>query len=349
MSKYNSHHLLHLRRIVKVQNLPLALRSRESSAEASTGSDSNGSISTSNGRRRRRKRQPSGTDDEPPNLHLLACPTSMCPPEVVLQAISTVLAAADDKSQCRLSTTLVPKVPPMSYDEAAQWSLEYWPCVYRRMNPYGPQPAAIEKAEAQLHRNDASIYMAYARKVAEAGKKAGLGLQIGAVVAERSWGTLSIVAAAADARCHLAAGYQTSNPLEHPVMRVIGMVAQQRRIMVRGYDTDPQNPGDEALTSIEAEIIQQSELKPSGYLCVDLEIFLTHEPCVMCSMALLHSRFGKVIIGHRMPKTGGLTADKDLGLNYGLFWRPELNWKFLAWEWQDEHGKDLMIDDTTHA
>ena len=274
----------------------------------------------------------------------------MCPPETVIQALGEVLGTVESGLKPRLSKIHVPKMPPSSYEEAAQWSLEYWPSVYRKMNPYGPQPAAIEKAEAQIQRNNVASFMAYARKVAEEGERAGIGLDIGAVIAERSWDTLRIVAAAGDARYHAESRQQGANPLEHAVMRVIGMIAKQRRIMLRGRDTDPQNAADEPLTSIETDTILKSELKPSGYLCVDLEIFLTHEPCVMCSMALLHSRFGRVFFGHRMLKTGGLTADKEeAGLGYGLFWRPELNWKFLTWQWVDEHGKEQVIDDDTHA
>jgi tRNA-specific adenosine deaminase 3 len=73
-----------------------------------------------------------------------------------------------------------------------------------------------------------------------------------------------------------------------------------------------------------------------GYLCHDLEFYCTHEPCVMCSMAIVHSRFGRVIFKHRMPDTGGLCADGKLG--HGLFWRKELNWTLLAWQWAHSSG-----------
>lgn len=77
----------------------------------------------------------------------------------------------------------------------------------------------------------------------------------------------------------------------------------------------------------------------AGYLCHELEIYCTHEPCVMCSMAILHSRFGKTVFQNRMPKTGGMCADGELG--HGLFWRKELNWTLLAWQWipQRDDGK----------
>lgn len=77
----------------------------------------------------------------------------------------------------------------------------------------------------------------------------------------------------------------------------------------------------------------------AGYLCLDLEIYSTHEPCVMCSMAIVHSRFGRAVFRHRMSRTGGLCADGGLG--HGLFWRKELNWTLLAWHLRvgDEQGE----------
>ncbi|KUJ08543.1 cytidine deaminase-like protein [Mollisia scopiformis] len=79
----------------------------------------------------------------------------------------------------------------------------------------------------------------------------------------------------------------------------------------------------------------------NGYLCHDLEIYCTHEPCVMCSMAIVHSRFGRVVFENRMKKTGGMCADGELG--HGLAWRKELNWTLLAWQWQraqqDDYGE----------
>lgn len=51
----------------------------------------------------------------------------------------------------------------------------------------------------------------------------------------------------------------------------------------------------------------------------------------MCSMAMIHSRFTRVVFERRMHNTGALTAEGLLG--YGLFWRKELNWTMLAWQW----------------
>ncbi|KAG6336756.1 hypothetical protein ID866_2325 [Astraeus odoratus] len=41
------------------------------------------------------------------------------------------------------------------------------------------------------------------------------------------------------------------------------------------------------------------------YLLTGLTLFITHEPCIMCTMALLHSRVKEVFYLRPMPRTGG--------------------------------------------
>ncbi|KAJ6096707.1 hypothetical protein N7486_007453 [Penicillium sp. IBT 16267x] len=108
-----------------------------------------------------------------------------------------------------------------------------------------------------------------------------------------------------------------------------------------------------------------------GYLCTDLDIYISHEPCLCCSMGLLLSRFRAVIFPRsgRM-KSGGLASepivaptpdpwyddDNETGdtgeksgkgvderLYYGLHWRKELNWHALGFEfveYEDEESQD---------
>jgi len=53
------------------------------------------------------------------------------------------------------------------------------------------------------------------------------------------------------------------------------------------------------------------------------------------------------VFDKRMRKTGGITADED-GLGCGLWWRKELNWTMLAWQYacndeSSENAADLEL------
>jgi tRNA(adenine34) deaminase len=56
-----------------------------------------------------------------------------------------------------------------------------------------------------------------------------------------------------------------------------------------------------------------------NYRLPDCELYVTLEPCAMCSMALLHARFKRVVFGAFDPKTGAA------GSVLNLFADPRLN------------------------
>jgi len=106
----------------------------------------------------------------------------------------------------------------------------------------------------------------------------------------------------------------TGNLLCHSVSRVIDAVAAIDRVNGRVI------PG-----------------QAPPYLLSGLSLFTTHEPCLMCSMSLLHSRIAVVYYVRQSLHAGGL------GSVYKVHEDKGLNHKFEAWQWLGEQGS--TIDD----
>ncbi|KAL9026305.1 MAG: hypothetical protein Q9196_005009, partial [Gyalolechia fulgens] len=348
--------LQHLRRIVKTEHLPPQLRQDiicsgsskselVSSKPAEIAPPTNDDAGDS---------QDCSTEDNQHRLHLLISSTTSIP----FSTLSSFLASLFAAQIPAIHTIPVPRYPPTSSLQAQEWSDRYWPTVYNKHNPFGPQPSTIAKAEADMA-SRLGHWMSLAMEAGNQSEKTGIGLGVGAVVVEKG----KSVALAGDGRWAGGKFEGAGNPMAHAVMRVIGLVARKRRdlmaqksafatgeagqTVVADTETrDGDNVLDKPTTDAEREVYEGESIEAGGYLCLNMDIYLTHEPCVMCSMAILHSRFGRVVFGEQMGRTGGMCAEVDdgdiegnemrRGLGYGLFWRQELNWRFLAWQWQDE-------------
>jgi tRNA-specific adenosine deaminase 3 len=234
-------------------------------------------------------------------------------------------------------TIPVPLLAPTSQGQGMLWTSRYWRTTYNKNHSFGPHPHLLLKAGEEI-REDAAKWMALATGVAHEASTTGCGEKVGVVVVERRSGIARPLAVAGDARWLDWPRVGSGNVTAHPALRAIAMVAEGLRL--KEELDQPSQVTDELkifqnqpLGKLEKEYGRPSEGN-DGYLCHNLEIYCTHEPCVMCSMAIVHSRFGKVVFGQRMSKTGGLCADGNLG--HGLFWRKELNWTLHAWQWESD-------------
>lgn len=347
--------LHHLRRFVKPENLPSYLKDIFSTSTTSSNTNHKVEIATpkeqvEDGDRsltEQAQQQALSTGTKEATLYFLICSESQLPSGCALESFVGLdqIKHGDLKSGFR--TILVPILPPSSVDQARRWSEDYWPTVYKKSNPFGPHPSLVYHAESELH-DSAERWMELAERAGMEVSVAAIGEPIGAVIVDRTQEQgPSVVAVAGDARWHGVeeqSGNRSGNVLAHAVMRAIGMVANRRRMLLeQALDVDVDSGASKfhPLTPTEAGAYSRGSLPAGGYLCFGLEIYVTHEPCAMCSMAILHSRFGRIVFGERLPLTGGIAVDPiKTGshrygvLNYGLFWRPELNWKLLGWQWQ---------------
>lgn len=187
-------------------------------------------------------------------------------------------------------------------------------------------------------------------------------------------------------------------PESHATMRAIEMVASQLRAAAATTEHEPSSTGKPPtltppLTPLESTYYNTSHRSGSGsgsapdaasvpgYLCTNLDLYLTHEPCLSCSMGILLSRFRSVVFARkgRLPSGGlvseevpgsssssadkretashsdaetqqdGRNEEKSTGQDqrnyYGLHWRKELNWRALCFEFVEDHDPDIDDND----
>ena len=114
----------------------------------------------------------------------------------------------------------------------------------------------------------------------------------GAVIVDSATNSIKAVASVKSIEKH---------PLKHTVMVAIDLVARSQ--------------GGGAWYTYQSDKSLDSGGRP--YLCTDFDVYLTDEPCIMCCMALLHSR-AKCIFFSRPASGGGLVTAARLHTLSGL-------------------------------
>jgi tRNA-specific adenosine deaminase 3 len=123
----------------------------------------------------------------------------------------------------------------------------------------------------------------------------------------------------------------TGHPLRHAAMNLIRNVADWRaKTSPADLLPDPSKPA----TSPSNGSLEISDTSSNGanYLLTGLTLFITHEPCIMCSMALLHSRVKEVFYIVPMPQTGGCGGSACLPALKGV------NHRYSIAQWRSREG-----------
>lgn len=200
------------------------------------------------------------------------------------------------------ATVAVSKFPPLTPTQLSDWR-ELWPLSWRV-----PQQRRVEMSSAEVQACE---------KVMDSmlDSAALMATSPNLPVTAIAWNpaTRTEVARASDHR------NSSGHPLKHAIMELVAAVAAYE-VMRRHED-----PTSEA-----------------QYLCSNLYVFVTHEPCTMCCMALLHSRVAKVFYAQKMSLTGGFES------SYGIHWRSELNHRFVVFAgWKAEKAR--YVDDKVYV
>lgn len=107
--------------------------------------------------------------------------------------------------------------------------------------------------------------------------------------------------------------------LAHAVMNCVSNIAEPH-----GVSAGRRKSGCETV-STNNNNSNRASLPPDQYLCTGLDCYVSREPCVMCAMALVHSRIGRVIyLCENEDEVGGLSEAV-------IHREPALNHRFHAY------------------
>ncbi|KAI7832918.1 cytidine deaminase-like protein [Kickxella alabastrina] len=185
----------------------------------------------------------------------------------------------------------VPVKPPYTKEQFDEWKL-IWPVSFR----------PLTKLRIELEDEDRRFIVKCLEEIKD---------EKMVVMAKHS----EVIARARD-------GTAGGHPLKHAAMCCIALVAdmevERRRAGVLVPLKRPASPLPQ-----DAEEREKSP-QAMGYLCEGMDVFSTKEPCVMCCMALVHSRIGRLFFLEE-SKSGGISY-------YSMHSLKALNHHFIAYK-----------------
>jgi tRNA(adenine34) deaminase len=115
------------------------------------------------------------------------------------------------------------------------------------------------------------------------------------------------------------------------------VVVRDGAIIGRGYNQPI--AGSDPTAHAEIMAMRDAGKNLGNYRLADCDLYVTLEPCVMCSGAIMHARIRRVIYGARDPKTGACGSAIDLFAQTQLNHHAEVNGGMLA-----DEAVDLLQD-----
>ncbi|XP_052767346.1 probable inactive tRNA-specific adenosine deaminase-like protein 3 [Mya arenaria] len=176
--------------------------------------------------------------------------------------------------------------------------------------------------------NTISNYMKEAIKMAKMAKISNQ-LPVGALLVDPVRG--HIVAQAYDMRgCH---------PLQHCTMVAVDMVARSQGGGMWEYSHDSDFQWTQSDIRDNTSSTDATDKTTGPYLCTGYHMYITREPCVMCAMALVHSRVERVYYGSSDPEGG-------LGTRHKVHVQPGLNHHYSVFKGVLDAECDQLYEET---
>nr|XP_057937229.1 probable inactive tRNA-specific adenosine deaminase-like protein 3 [Doryrhamphus excisus] len=208
----------------------------------------------------------------------------------------------------------VPARPPLTRPQF-ELASKHWPTSFHEDKHLtdamrGDFFSSAQKAKMQS-------YMTHAVAAAKKGKVLGMEA-VGAVVVNPL--TETIIAVGHDCR--------RKHPLHHAVMVCIDIVAHMQGGGCYSFDEYPacsSTSSGPVSTPVSPSCLYTEGTTQQPYICTGYDLYVTREPCVMCVMALVHSRIGRVFYGTAF-------SDGALGSKFKIHTQKDLNHHFEVYK-----------------
>ena len=221
------------------------------------------------------------------------------------------VAAAVARHALRPERVHVPAETPPDRVAAAEWG-QHWPLNVTSCPARAAADAdAVSDAAAAAMRAGIAAAMRHAAQAAAEGGRCN-----GAVIVDPATG--DVVAAGRDASLPRPGGFAGwrgggagAHPLRHAVMAALDEAARRDLATYRAPTTA--QAASELLGLDAAGVKRKHEesaaaAAPRPYLCTGWDCYVVHEPCLMCAMALVHSRVRRVVYARPDAAAGALES-----------------------------------------
>ncbi|CAG8544292.1 22069_t:CDS:2, partial [Dentiscutata erythropus] len=264
-------------------------------------------------------------------LNVLICLTA----SITLDNLKLLIKQHDLESILSLRIYQISKYPPITRAQFEEWN-RLWPINFRE-DPR--RDSRFSPKEIEMLRN----HMINAIKLADIARSKGE-IPVGCVIVDPK--RTEIICESHDTRT------SSNHPLKHAVLNCINKVALFEKAKLKSMSdslTSKKRKADKLDDQLASSnctppgsslnTLEDRENSAGVYLCKGYDIFVTHEPCITCSMALVHSRIGRVFYGRSNTVSGGL------GSCYKIHTHHALNHHFKTFNgFLEDQIEILMID-----
>ncbi|XP_076045360.1 putative inactive tRNA-specific adenosine deaminase-like protein 3 [Oratosquilla oratoria] len=246
------------------------------------------------------------------------------------KAVKTLLEKSGISTEFFASDYYVSNVPvhPPKLRERYELSTAYWPCSFHE-DMYLSQ-LVHSTLFTDKDKTDIMNYMNESFEVAKTGKMKGQ-REVGVVIVDPESNKIL-------ARVH---DESSSHPLCHAVMMAIDQIAvlqgggawrhlHRKEYLPLGEAVNSSKANDEEEKALcdRTEPSFSGDIQGAGskqaYICTGFNVFVNREPCMMCCMALLHSRVNRIFFSDLNQKEGALMSKTRLHTLSGINHRFEV-------------------------